>query len=162
MKFFYVNDFVNEAGNAIVAIDDDNAMFYFEGVRPYKRRSSAAAYVKSFAEGKTNVSSETVLVARREPNESPKFFENRMVGEVEHLACFERIYPKDPLKVLATPKTYFKCLNIFSGEYLWYTSQKEAKKDADGTVEVYVGEVEVYDPKEIERLDQIIASYPAD
>ena len=165
-KFFYLNDFITSdvmSGSVVIIKTNKNdatANLWYKDVRQYKRPSSAAAYLKSIAEGNIKLNEKPDDVGVPEPDETPEEFEDRLVGESEHVAEFERIYPENPLNTLTEPKSYFKDWHIFSGEYIWYTSEKEAKKDADNTSLVYVGEVEVYDPKEIERLDQIIASYP--
>lgn len=157
MKLFYINDI--DAGIAVVKITNLNARIFRTGIKQYSKQFYAQKYLQSIAEEtiKLPEPDETVY---RELNESDEDFEDRLVGEVEHIACFERIFPKDPAEALAAPVTYYKDFTIFNGNEYWYKTEKEAKKDADGIDTVYIGPVEVYDPAEVKRIEDEISSYP--
>ena len=158
MKLFYINDW--HKGNAIIDIGEFSARIWRTGIKPYSKQYYAQKYLQSIMEEKVKLPVEPDEIVKMEPNETKTDFEDRMVGDVEHIACFERIFPHDPKNALEIPKTYHKNYSVFSGEYFWYDDEKKAKKDADGSVMPYVGSVEVYDPEEIKRIDALIASYP--
>ena len=157
MKLFYIRDL--DDNNAVVHIGDFSARIYRTGIKQYSKQFYAQKYLRSIAEEKVKLSVEPDGIFKMEPNETKEDFEDRMVGEVEHIACFERIFPKDPGKALDIPVTFHKCINVFPPADIWYETEKEAKKDADGIDTVYVGPVEVYDPDEIKRIEAVIASY---
>ena len=157
MKLFYINDW--DTGNAVIDIGDFSARIYRTGIKPYSKQFYAQKYLQSIMEEKVKLPVEPDEIFRMEQDETKEDFEDRMVGDVEHIACFERIFPKKPSEALNIPVTFHKCFNVFPPSDIWYKTEKEAKKDADGIDTVYVGPVEVYDPKEIERIEAEIASY---
>ena len=158
MKLFYIR--TPEDTPAVVEIDGNESRIWKTGVKPYSMQFHATNYLRAIAEGTVRLRANPDEIVMKEPGESDESFEERLVGEAEHVACFERIFPKDQKEALAHPKTFHKCLDLFPPLVVWYETAKEAKRDADGMETVYIGPVEVYDPAEIERIEKEIASYP--
>ena len=156
--FLYTHD--NETNqNAIIYIGIAAAKIWRTGVKPYEKNFYAEKFLKSIMEEKIELPEPDEIV-KKEPDETRKEFINRIAGDLERIASYERVFPQNPTKSAEEPKTFYKCFNIFPPMDIWYETQKEAKKDADGIDTVYIGTVEVYDPDEIKRIEDEIASYP--
>lgn len=159
MKLIYTHDWDTDK-NAVIFISEQDAKIYRTGIKDYSRRAYAIRYLRSIMEETAKLPAEPDEIMKIEENETPAKFENRVARDVEHVAEFERIFPKDLAKALETPKTFYKSHNVFPPSDIWYENEKAAIRENDGMDTIYLGPVEVYDPEEIERIEAEIASYP--
>lgn len=156
MKLIYThNPDTNE--NAVVVIAGD-AWIYKTGIKQYTKRAYAIKYLMQIAEEKIPTP-ELDDVVKKNPGETDEDFENRVVGDLEHIGTFERIFPYDPAAALEKPTTFYKSLNTFPPSDIWYETEKEAKREADGIDTIYVGPVEVYDQEVIDAIREEMKSY---
>lgn len=155
-KFIYTHDF--ETGENAVVVLSLAARIYRSGVKPYSKRAYAIKYLREIAEEKIPAP-ELDDVVKKEPGETDEDFENRVVGDLEHIGTFERIFPNDPAAALEKPTTFYKSINTFPPSDIWYETEKEAKKEADGIDTIYVGPVEVYDPEVVSAIREEMKSY---
>lgn len=160
MKFYYIYDWMDET-NALALVDESKARIWRDGIKLYKSRNGANRYLQSIATGKATLPAEPDEIIKAEPDEDIDDLIDRTVNEMSgHIGYFEKIFPKDPKEALDTPKTFYKSFTSFMGDDVWYKSETEAKKDADGVDTVYLGPVEVYDSEVIEEIEKEIESYP--
>ena len=156
MKFIYTHDYDTDE-NAVVIIGLA-ARIYKTGIKQYTSRAYAIKYLQSIAE--KNIPFEKPDdVVKKEPGETNEAFEQRVVGDLEHIGTFEQIYPLNADSCLAKPTTFYKSLNTFPPSDIWYESEKEAKREADGIDTIYVGPVEVYDQEVINAIREEMKSY---
>lgn len=161
MKYLYTKDFNDQ--NTVTVIADDRALVIRTGIKPYQKRSYANAYLKDLAYGKAKLPEPDEIVPVEE-GESQEDFEDRLVGEQEHVGYFEQIFPADPGDALKDPVSFHKNESLFAcfapPTNVWYRTKKEAKDDADGVETIYLGEVEVFDPAVAKQIEDEIKSYP--
>ena len=160
MKLIYTHDFDTDT-NALVFIGTGNAKIWRHGIKRYEKQFYAQRYLQSIMEETASAPEEPDEIIRKNPGETAERFENRVCGDLEHIAAFERVFPTNPADAFTEPKTFYKSLNIFPPSFIWYETEKEAKREADGIDTVYVGPVEVYDPAVIKEIEAEIASYGA-
>lgn len=159
MKLHYTYDY--ETGtNAVTFIGIGNAKIWRHGIKRYEKRHYANKYLQSIMEETVKLPDEPDEIVKKEPGESDAVFEERVLGDAEHIGLFERIFPTNPDNALETPTTFYKSHCVFPVTDIWYKTEKEAKRDADGFETIYLGPVEVYDPDEIKRIEAEVASYP--
>lgn len=160
MRYYYINDEWGDNEPTVVCIGTQKAYVITDGVKPYKMRHAANKYLQEVASGKVELDTDEIV--DRDEDESYDDFTERVVGEMSgHIGYFETILPEsDPRPTTYT--TFYKSICIFPKTDIWYKTEKEAKKDADGMDTIYLGPVEVYDPAEIKRIEEEIASYPED
>lgn len=161
MKYLYTKDFNDQ--NTVTVIADDRALVIRTGIKPYQRRDHANAYLKALANGATKLPEPDEIVPVEE-GESQEDFEDRLVGEHEHIGYFEQIFPANPADTLTDPIPFYKNESLFAcfapAAAVWYRTKKEAKDDADGVETIYLGEVDVYDPAVVKQIEDEIKSYP--
>lgn len=153
----YTHDWETEE-NAVIYIGTAAAQIWRTGIKQYSRQAYAQKYLKNWMEENVHIV-EADEIVRRDPDESLEFFENRVLGDLVHVAEYTRIYPDDPAKALREPTVFYKCINIFPPSAIWYETEKEAKKDADGIDTIYVGPVEVYVQEVINDIREEMKSY---
>lgn len=153
----YTHDYDTDQ-NAVIYFGTANAKIWRTGIKSYERQSYAQKYLKGIME-ETISMPEPDEIVRKEPEESHEEFEDRVAGDLEHIAEYTRIFPNNPTKALNTPTIFYKSFNTFPPSLIWYETEKEAKREADGIDTVYLGPVEVYDPDEIKKITDEIASY---
>ena len=156
MKLIYTHDPETDE-NAVVVIDS-TVMIYKTGIKQYTKRAYAIKYLLGIADGTIQMP-EPDDVVPKEPGETDEDFENRVVGDLEHIGTFECIFPYDPAAALEKPTTFYKSFNTFPPSDIWYETEKEAKREADGIDTIYVGPVEVYDPGVINAIREEMESY---
>lgn len=156
MKLIYThNPDTNE--NAVVVIAGD-AWIYKTGIKQYTKRAYAIKYLWGIAKEEDLTPAPDDLV-KKEPGETDGAFEQRVVGDLEHVGTFEQIFPSEPLYAIIPPVTFYKSLNTFPPSDIWYENEKEAIREADGIDTIYVGPVEVYDPEVINAIREEMKSY---
>ena len=164
MKYFYMNDAFEDNAVTVVTVGFKWATIYRTGIKPYKTRRGANNYLRKIANHKIDLPEpdETIL---REDGENYDEFAERITGEMAgHIGYYEKLYPENPdAETLDKPKTFYKSGSYFVPAIrdLWYETEAEAKKDADGVTVIYLGPVEVYDPEAVKAIEEEIASYPA-
>lgn len=156
MKFIYTHDWETDK-NAVIIIGNA-ARIYRSGIKQYSKRAYAIKYLMQIAEEKIPTP-ELDDVVKKNPGETDEDFENRVVGDLEHIGTFERIFPDDPAAALEKPTTFYKSFNTFPPSDIWYETEKEAKREADGIDTIYVGPVEVYDQGVINAIREEMKSY---
>ena len=160
MKLYYFNDWMEDDEVSVVLVGNFSVRVWKNGIKTYKSRHGANKYLQSIAEEKVKLA-EPDEIWKCEPGETIEQLMARTIEEMSgHLGYFERIYPHDPDKCLETPKVFYKSFNTFPPSDIWYTDEKQAKKENDGMDTIYLGPVEVYDPDEVKRIEDEIASYP--
>lgn len=160
MKLIYTHD-PDTDKNAVVFLGTGNAKIWRRGIKQYEKQFYAQRYLRGIMEETVSTPEEPDEIIRKQPGETAEGFEARVCGEWDHIAAFERIFPHNPDNAFTEPKTFYKSLNIFPPSFIWYETEKEAKREADGIDTVYIGPVEVYDPAVIKEIEAEIASYGA-
>lgn len=153
----YTHDWETEK-NAVIYIGSFAAQIWRTGIKQYSRQAYAQKYLKDWMEEKIRTVEPDEIV-KPNPGESIEGLENHVAGDLQRIAEYTRIYPNDPAKALPEPTVFYKCHNIFPPSDIWYDTEKEAKKDADGIDTVYVGPVEVYDQEVINSIREEMKSY---
>lgn len=157
MKLIYTHDpETNE--NAVVIINEGDAWIYKTGIKQYTKRAYAIKYLRGIAK-EEDLTPGPDYIVKKEPGETDEAFEQRVVGDLEHIGTFEQIFPSDPLYAIIPPVTFYKSLNTFPPSDIWYETEKEAIREDDGCDTIYVGPVEVYDPAVVDKIRAEMKSY---
>lgn len=145
----------------VIDIIDDKAKFYRQGIKPYTLRAWANRYLCRILHGREKLPAKPDETIGKNPGETDKHFIDRVAEGVLHIGFTQAIWPKatEPEKCLKTPVTLYNSVNLFPPTDVWYETEAEAKKDADGIDTVYLGPVAIYDTEVLSAIREEMKTY---